>query len=440
MKITIIGTGYVGLVSGACLADTGNEVVCVDKNPKKIALLQDGIVPFYEPGLEALVKRGLKEGRLKFTQNISQGLDKTQIIFLTVDTPPSPSGAADLTNIFEVARQVGENLTGPALVVTKSTVPVGTTLKVKEIIQKKLAERNLSQDGVAVASNPEFLKEGSAIQDCRYPDRIVVGVESDAQAEILKELFEPFMRKKHCFLVMDITSAELSKYAANAMLATRISFMNEMANLCEKVGANIDLVRQAIGWDPRIGSHFLYAGLGYGGSCLPKDVQALIELAKQRDLPLRIVEAVDETNRRQKEKFVQKICTHFGGEQHLRGKQFALWGLAFKPETDDIRSAPALALIEKLTSLGARLNVFDPVAMENVRAQIGEKIVYCQGNYDCLVDADALIIATEWSEFRSPDFSKMKSSMKQPIIFDGRNLYQPQKMKELGFDYISMGR
>lgn len=439
MKITIVGTGYVGLVTGACLADIGNDVWCIDKNLEKILRLQDGILPIYEPGLETLVKRGLKEKRLHFRTDWKEALDQSQICFLTVDTPPSKEGAPDLTNVFAVADQLGSLLDHSILIVTKSTVPVGTTLKIKERVQRLLQERGIASEGVPVASNPEFLKEGTSVQDFRYPDRIVVGVESSADAERLRELYEPFMRKKNCFLVMDIASSELCKYAANAMLATRISFMNEMANLCEKVGANIDFIRQAIGWDPRIGPHFLYPGLGYGGSCLPKDVLAVAQMGREKDCPLPLLEAVNQVNLRQRDTFLKKIISYFGVE-NLKEKRFALWGLSFKPETDDIRQAPALSLIEKLLRHGVQLRVFDPVAMENVRQAIGEKVTFCQSSFECLEGAEALLIATEWNEFRSPDFAKMKTLLKRPIIFDGRNLYPPAKMKDLGFDYLSMGR
>lgn len=440
MKVAIIGTGYVGLVTGACLAETGNEVWCVDKNEEKIAKLLDGVIPIYEPGLEPLVKRGLKEERLFFTTNLAKAVKNTDICFLTVDTPPAKNGAPDLTNVFAVAENLGERLTPPCLVVTKSTVPVGTTTKVKEKIAAKLKARGINADGFAVASNPEFLKEGTSVQDFRYPDRIVVGVENPTDANVLKELYEPFMRKRDCLLVMDIASAELSKYAANAMLACRISFMNELSRLSETVGADIDKIRRAIGWDPRIGQQFLYPGLGYGGSCLPKDVSALNQLGKEKNLSLPLLQAIEDTNQRQREWFLQKISRYYESPENLKDKVVALWGLAFKPETDDIREAPALFLIETLLKYGAHIKAFDPVAVENVARLFGKKIELVSNSYQCLSGADCLVIATEWNEFRSPDFKKMKQTMRQPVIFDGRNLYPPQKMREMGFDYVSIGR
>lgn len=440
MKITIIGTGYVGLVTGACLADAGNEVWCVDKNEAKIAKLLNGVIPIFEPGLEPLVLRGVKEKRLYFTTDLPAAVQKADICFLTVDTPPNADGSPNLNNIFAASESLGNHLDPDCLVVTKSTVPVGTTFKIKEIILKKFKERRVDAESFAVASNPEFLKEGTSVQDFRHPDRIVVGVENPSAGEKLKELYEPFMRKKDCLLVMDVASSEISKYAANAMLAARISFMNEMSNLCEKVGADIDKVRQSIGWDPRIGPHFLYPGLGYGGSCLPKDVSALIRLGKDKNYPLPLVEAVGETNRRQKENFLQKIARHFGGPEKMKGKNIALWGLAFKPETDDIREAPALFLAENFLKWGVNIRAFDPVAADNVRLLFGDQMQFLSGNYECLEGADCLVIATEWSAFRSPNFAKMKQLMKKPVIFDGRNLYPPAKMKEMGFDYFSIGR
>lgn len=440
MKITIIGTGYVGLVTGACLADTGNEVWCIDKNAEKIGRLLDGIIPIYEPGLEPLVKRGVKEGRLHFTTQWDPAVENTNICFLTVDTPPSQNGRPDLTNIYAATDELGKRLVPPSLVVTKSTVPVGTTLKIKERLQEKLKERRLPAAGLRVASNPEFLKEGTSVQDFRNPDRIVVGVENEKDAKLLKELYEPLMRRQDCFLVMDIASAELSKYAANAMLASRISFMNELATLSEALGADIDRIRQSIGWDPRIGSNFLYPGLGYGGSCLPKDVAALIQLGGEKGIPLPIMTAIHQTNQNQKERFLQKITLHFGSPKEIEGKAIALWGLSFKPETDDIREAPAVFLAEELLKQGARIRAFDPVAIENVRARMGNKVEFCANSYACLEGADALVIATEWNEFRSPDFQKMKQLMRQPVIFDGRNLYPPEKMSQMGFDYFSIGR
>ena len=440
MKIAVIGSGYVGLVTGACLADSGNEVWCVDKNETKIKNLEKGILPIYEPGLDLLIARGIKEGRLYFTSDLAAVLKEADVCFLTVDTPSDEEGAADLTNVFAVADFVGEHLSRPVLLVTKSTVPVGTTLKIKNRIQTKLKNRAANPDWITVASNPEFLKEGSAVQDFCYPDRIVVGLENKEEAERLRELYEPFMRNRDCFLVMDIASTELSKYASNAMLAARISFMNEVAALCEKMGGDIGFVRQVMGFDPRIGSQFLYAGLGYGGSCFPKDVLALIQLGKETGCPLPSVQATNQTNQRQRELFLQKIFHHFGGSQNLKGKSVAFCGIAFKPETDDIRQAPAITLIEKLLDAGARVHAFDPVAMDNAKLVFGSKVNFCPGNYQCLEGADCLVIATEWNEFRSPNFLKMRQLMKNPVIFDGRNLYPTDKMQDLGFDYYSIGR
>lgn len=439
MKIAIIGSGYVGLVTGACLADTGNEVWCVDKNGEKIGKLAGGTLPIYEPGLAPIVIRGVKESRLFFTTTLAEALETADISFLTVDTPAGPDGRADLTNVKAVAEAIGSLLEKPMLIVTKSTVPVGTTLAVKKIIQAKLNARGRDAAWVSVASNPEFLKEGTAVQDFRYPDRIVVGVERPADGQMLRELYEPLMRKRDCFLVMDIASAELSKYAANAMLAARISFMNEMANISRKMGADIDKIRETLGADVRIGPHFLHAGLGYGGSCLPKDVQTLIHLAREQGEPVPLISAIHQTNERQKDVFLQKITGHFGGLGGMRGKTAALWGLAFKPETDDMREAPAIFLIRRLLECGARVRVYDPAAMEKARQFFQNRMDYAATQYDCLEGADCLIIATEWNEFKSPDFEKMKQRMKTPVIFDGRNLFPAAVLRARGFDYHSFG-
>ncbi|MBI4125654.1 MAG: UDP-glucose/GDP-mannose dehydrogenase family protein [Deltaproteobacteria bacterium] len=433
MKISIIGTGYVGLVTGACLADAGNEVWCSDKNEEKIRKLSDGIIPIYEPGLDSLVKRGITEERLFFTTALAPAMEKADICFLTVDTPSNHDGTTDLTNVFAAAEALSAALEPSTLVVTKSTVPVGTTLKIKERLKKKWE--------VPVASNPEFLKEGTSVQDFSHPDRIVVGVERPEDAEVLRELYAPFMRKRERFLVMDIPSAELTKYVANAMLACRISFMNEMANLCERAGADIDKVREALGWDHRVGPHFLFPGLGYGGSCLPKDVAALLQLGADKDYPLSLLQAVDTVNKKQRKIFFEKIIGHFGSSKNLRGKRIAFWGISFKPETDDVREAPALYLMEKLSEGGAMIRAFDPVAGPKAReTPIGKKVEWVSNNYACLEEADALVICTEWNEFRSPDFEKMKRRMRRPVIFDGRNLYNPQKLKASGFFYASFGR
>lgn len=441
MRITIIGTGYVGLVAGACLADVGNEVWCVDKNAHKIETLKKGEIPIYEPGLEDIVKRNEAEKRLFYTTDLSQAITSSDICFITVDTPPDGDGRADLKNVIAVAEQLGELIDTHKTVVTKSTVPVGTTAKIKNIITEKLRTRNLDAEKLLdVASNPEFLKEGDAVNDFMKPDRVIVGVEKDAVAEKLHELYRPFMRKSDRFLKMDVASAELAKYAANSMLATRISFMNEMARLCDKVGADIDAIRHALGTDPRIGPDFLYAGLGYGGSCFPKDMKALIQLGQEYHTPLTVIESADNTNYTQREWFWEKIVHHFGGINNLKDKNFAVWGVAFKANTDDVRFAPSLDLVTRLINNGAKVAICDPVAEENGRNTLGKEVKWHDGQYDCVEDADALIICTEWREFRSPDFDRMNSLMKAPIIFDGRNLYDPHTPISCGFTYVSVGR
>lgn len=443
MKIAILGTGYVGLVTGACLAGKGHEVWCVDKNETKIANLQKKIVPIFEPGLETLVARGLEERRLFFTTDLKEAAAGAALCFLTVDTPAGRGGAPNIDNVLIAAANLGAVLQPPLLVVTKSTVPVGTTRGVLEILQAKLKERGLPAEEVAVASNPEFLKEGSSVRDFLEPDRVVVGVENSAHAEILRELYRPFLKTPEQFLVMDIASAELAKYAANAMLACRISFINEIAALCEKTGADVEKIRQALGTDPRIGPHFLYAGLGFGGSCFPKDVTALLALGEEHQVWLPVVEGAQATNDRHKERFASKIYDHLQPQQPkrvtLKNKTIALWGLAFKPQTDDIREAVSLHLIQSFRDWGAGIRAFDPAAMENVR-RLETGITLCEDKYDCLQGADCLVIVTEWDEFRRPDFARMKSLMKRPLIFDGRNIFNPAQMKELGFDYHSQGR
>jgi UDPglucose 6-dehydrogenase len=444
MKLCVIGTGYVGLVSGACMADAGNDVICVDKNDEKVRKLKDGVIPIYEPGLEDIVKQNEKEGRLSYTTNLSEGLKDAQVCFVTVDTPPDGDGRADLTNVLAVAKSIGELLDHYAIVVTKSTVPVGTTKKVKAVISEGLKGRGL--DPVKffdVASNPEFLKEGDAVNDFMKPDRVIVGVEKDLVADVLHELYRPFMRRQDRFIRMNVESSEITKYAANAMLATRISFMNEMSRLCEKVGADIGHVRNGIGSDPRIGTDFLYAGLGYGGSCFPKDTKAIVELGKEYGSRLSVVESVDRTNDLQREWFWQKISAHFGAGADLKNKKFAIWGVAFKANTDDVRFAPSLYIMEKLLAAGVGVCAYDPVAMKTGSHALGQKsadVTWMNGNYECLDGADALIICTEWLEFRSPDWKRIKSAMKGSVIFDGRNLYQPAVVKEAGFEYHSVGR
>lgn len=442
MKLCVIGTGYVGLVSGACMADVGNTVYCVDKDSAKIAALKKGVIPIYEPGLEEVVRRNETEGRLFYTTDLGEGLKGAEVCFITVDTPPGGDGSADLTNVMAVAEQIGALLDHQAIVVTKSTVPVGTTLRVKEIIANSLRARGLVPEKMlSVASNPEFLKEGSAVEDFMKPDRVIVGVEDEGTVVQLHTLYTPFMRRQDRFIKMGIQSSELVKYAANAMLATRISFMNEMARLCEKVGADINDLRQGLGSDPRIGPDFLYAGLGYGGSCFPKDMKAVIDLGKKYGERLSVIESADRTNDAQREWFWNKITARFGAGSDMKGKQFAIWGVAFKANTDDVRFAPALYLIDRLLNAGAKIAAFDPVARVNAeRALGGATVTWCENAYDCVEGADALIICTEWREFRSPDFKKMSAIMRSAVIFDGRNLYEPDLLKEAGFVYHCVGR
>lgn len=441
MKIAVIGTGYVGLVTGACLADAGNAVCCVDKNAQKVEHLKQGHIPIYEPGLEEVVKHNEDEGRLAYTTDLQQALDQSDICFICVDTPPDGDGKADLTNVLAVAKEIGQKMNGYKVVVTKSTVPVGTTFKVKETIQDELAKRGVDESvRVDVASNPEFLKEGSAVEDFMKPDRVIVGTEREEVAEMLHQIYAPFMRKRDRFLSMDIASSELSKYAANAMLATRISFMNELSQLCESTGANVTHVRDALGTDPRIGPDFLYAGLGYGGSCFPKDMKALIQLGREYHVPMTIASSADEANDDHRTWFWQKIDAHFKINGGLAGKKIAVWGVAFKANTDDVRCAPSLTLMDKLAEAGATVLAFDPAAMKNGQVVLGDRVTWCASNYDCIDGADALIVCTEWREFRSPDFDRLKKSMNAPVIFDGRNLYDPRAMKEQGFIYTSVGR
>ena len=432
MKIAVIGTGYVGLVTGTCFADSGNTITCVDIDEKKIARLRNGDIPIYEPGLSELVIRNTKAGRLNFTTDLASAVKPAEMIYLAVGTPPADDGSADLTALFRVVQDIAPLLADDAIVVTKSTVPVGTNAKIYD----RLIE--LTGRECDVASNPEFLKEGAAIDDFMKPDRVVVGVRRPEVAEKLRELYSPFLRTEHPFLSMTPESAELTKYVANALLSTKISFINEMANLCERVGGDINDVRRGIGHDQRIGFAFLFPGVGYGGSCFPKDVRALANVAKQYGIEPRILDAVDDVNRKQKRVMQQKVEEYFGGD--LKGKTIAVWGLAFKPRTDDIREAPALVLIDRLLELGAQVRVHDPEAMENVRADYGDRLQYSELPINALQDADALAILTEWSEFRHPDFKEMKRVMRQPVIFDGRNLYEPHDMRNEGFAYFSIGR
>ncbi len=439
MKITVIGTGYVGLVSGTCLADVGNDVLCLDLDANKIRILNEGGIPIYEPGLEAMVRKNVAAGRLRFTTDIEQAVDFGTMQFIAVGTPPDEDGAADLKYVVAAARNIGKHMTGYKVVVDKSTVPVGTADKVRAAITEELQTRG-ADIPYSIVSNPEFLKEGAAIEDFMKPDRIVVGAE-DAQAmELMRQLYAPFQRNHERVIMMDLRSAELTKYAANAMLATRISFMNELANLAETLGADIELVRQGIGADPRIGYHFLYPGCGYGGSCFPKDVQALIRTAAESGQQLHVLQAVEQANELQKHVLTRKIVRHFGND--LSGKTFALWGLAFKPNTDDMREAPSRVLIGELLERGAKVRAYDPVAIAEARHIYGAdaRIEYAQSPMDALTGTDALAIVTEWKEFRSPDFEAIKAKLKNPVIFDGRNLYDPAHPRKAGLEYFAIGR
>lgn len=432
MKIAVIGTGYVGLVTSTCLAESGNDVVGIDKDASKIAVLESGRLPIYEPGLLELVERNRRVGRLTFTTDLARGIQEARLIFIAVGTPQSAEGSADLSNIWAVGDVLAPHLQDDQVVVLKSTVPVGTNRRLAE----RLAQRGRPR--VEVASNPEFLKEGAAVDDFMKPDRVVVGVRRPEVGEVLHELYAPFLRTEQPFLAMSPESAEMTKYVANAMLATKISFINEMANLCERAGADINDVRRGIGHDARIGFQFLFPGAGYGGSCFPKDVRALIATAQQLDAPLRLMEAVDKVNENQKEILLRKIRRHYGAV--LKGKTLAIWGLAFKPRTDDIREAPALTLIDGLLAAGAHVRVHDPEAMANVRALYGNKLVYCDRPYGALEGADGLAIVTEWQQFRHPDFEIIRRLLSEPVIFDGRNLYDPRQLESLGFKYYAIGR
>ena len=437
MKIAIVGTGYVGLVTGTCFAEMGTEVFCVDVNTEKIENLKQGIIPIYEPGLEDMVHRNQQAGRLHFTTDLTECLDEVEVLFSAVGTPPDEDGSADLKYVLEVARTVGRHIKKHILVVTKSTVPVGTAKKVRQAIQDELDKRG-AQIEFDVASNPEFLKEGAAISDFMSPDRVVVGIESERAEELMTRLYRPFLLNNFRVIFMDVPSAEMTKYAANAMLATRISFMNDVANLCEIVGADINMVRKGIGSDNRIGNRFLYAGIGYGGSCFPKDVKALINTAKLNNYPMRILQAVEEVNDEQKSLLFRKLEKHFNGD--LKGKRIAIWGLAFKPETDDMREAPSLVLIEKLLAAGCEVYAYDPVAVEESKRRIGESVHYAKDIYDAVVDADALMLVTEWKEFRMPSWSAIKKLMATPLVLDGRNIYDIKEMEENGFVYHWIGR
>jgi UDPglucose 6-dehydrogenase len=432
MKISIIGTGYVGLVQGACFADTGNSVICMDVDEKKIANLKKGIIPIYEPGLEEMVKRNVQDGRLTFSTDLKSTVAKSKIIFLCLPTPQSEDGSADLTHVLSVSKQIAEYLNEEKIIISKSTVPVGTVEKIRRLFEEN------GKFSVKVVSNPEFLKEGTALQDSLRPDRVIIGTGDKKTAEILTELYEPFVRTGNPIIVMDEKSAELTKYAANSFLAAKITFMNDMANLCEIVGADIEWIRKGIGSDPRIGRNFLFAGIGYGGSCFPKDVKALIKTSGTHGHTLRMLETVDRINEDQKGVLVNKIKKHFSGK--LKNKTVAVWGVAFKPQTDDIREAPSLVIITSLLDEGAKVRLHDPVAMPNAKKVFGTYVQYCESAYDTLKDADALAIITEWNEFRKPDFQRMKSLMKEPVIFDGRNIYDPKEVRDAGFTYYGIGR
>jgi UDPglucose 6-dehydrogenase len=436
MKIAVVGTGYVGLVTGTCFAEVGIDVTCIDIDQKKIENLKKGILPIYEPGLEEMVTRNVEAGRLNFSTSLAESIKGCDVAFIAVGTPPGEDGSADLKYVLGVATEIGEHMDTYTVVVTKSTVPVGTAIKVNEAVKQALNKRNATIE-YNVASNPEFLKEGAAVDDFLKPDRIVVGIDSKRAEDIMRKLYKPFLLNGHPIIFMDIPSAEMTKYAANAMLATKISFMNDVANLCEIMGADVNMVRKGIGSDPRIGNKFIYPGIGYGGSCFPKDVKALIKTAQENGHAMRILQAVEDVNDDQKLVLFDKISKHFGGT--LKGKTFALWGLSFKPKTDDMREAPSLVIIEKLLQAGANVKAFDPVAMHEAKKIIGEQITYCKDQYDTLIDADALLIATEWPEFRSPNFNVIAKLMKTKTIFDGRNIYDLEEMQELGFVYHCIG-
>ena len=438
MNIAIVGTGYVGLVTGACFADTGVNVTCVDVDEKKIAELKQGKMPIYEPGLDELVTENYAAGRLHFTTSLEAVLNEQDIIFSAVGTPPDEDGSADLKYVLQVARTIGRNLNKYVVVVTKSTVPVGTAVKIRDVINEELDKRGVQID-FDVASNPEFLKEGSAIKDFMSPDRVVVGVDSERAKRLLTRLYKPFLLVNFRVIFMDIPSAEITKYAANSMLATRISFMNDIANLCEKVGADVNMVRDGIGSDARIGRRFLYAGCGYGGSCFPKDVKALVKTADDNGYSMEVLKAVERVNERQKALLFTKLQKAFGNIS-LNGHTVTLWGLAFKPETDDMRESTALVMIRLLSEAGCKIRVYDPIAMDECKRRVGDAVTYCRDMYDAVDGSEALLLLTEWKQFRLPDWQKVKDRMKRPLLIDGRNIFDAQEMKELGFDYHCIGR
>ena len=432
MKITVIGTGYVGLVAGACFADSGNQVVCLDVNPEKIATLNQGGIPIYEPGLEEVVRRNRNEGRLVFTTDAEMAIDHGKVIFIAVGTPQDEDGSADLTYVLAAARSIGQLMKGPKVIVDKSTVPVGTAEKVAAEI------RSVTSHPVAVVSNPEFLKEGNALEDFMSPDRVVIGTDDDEARKVMAELYEPFMRTGRRILFMDARSAEMAKYAANALLATKVTFMNEMANLCDRLGADVDLVRRAVGSDARIGPAFLFPGIGYGGSCFPKDVSAIRRMGRDAGYPLRLLDSVDDVNNDQKLLLVRKVEDLFGKD--LSGKRFALWGLSFKPKTDDMREAPSLTIARALIARGATVAAHDPEAMKEAKRLLGDSVELCDTPDAALKGADALLVCTEWTVYRQPDFEAMKALLKKPVVLDGRNIYDPARMKALGYTYYGVGR
>ena len=431
MNIAVIGTGYVGLVAGSCFAEGGNDVLCVDNNAEKVAKLKQGVIPIYEPGLPELVERNMREERLSFTTNLEDAVKKSLVIFLAVGTPTTPTGAADLTAVFDVAAAIGGAMDRYKVVVTKSTVPVGTAKKIREVIKKH------TKHPFDVVSNPEFLKQGAAVEDFMKPDRVIVGADDPRPAEILRDLYAPFVRTGNPVMIMDIQTAEIVKYAANAFLAARISFMNEIANLCDVVGADVDMVRKGLASDSRIGPAFLFPGVGYGGSCFPKDTRALIETGRENNYDMKILHAVHEVNVEQPRRFVDKVVGHFG---NLKGKRLAVWGLAFKPRTNDMRDAPAIAIIDELLEKGATVSAYDPEAMEEAKKIFKSRIQLGANNYSCLEGVDALLVVTEWQAFRNPNFERMKSMMGQPVIFDGRNIYDAEHLRELGFTYYGVGK
>lgn len=440
MKVTVVGTGYVGLVTGACLSEMGNHVLCLDVDERKIRILKDGGIPIHEPGLEAIVKRNVAAGRLQFTTDVAAAVAHGTIQFIGVGTPPDEDGSADLQYVLAAATNIGRLMTDYKVIVDKSTVPVGTADKVRSAVQAALEARGLANTEFAVVSNPEFLKEGAAVEDCMRPDRIIVGADDERAVLLMRALYTPFMRNHDRMQVMDVRSAEFTKYAANAMLATRISFMNELALLAERVGADIEAVRKGIGSDPRIGTHFLYPGTGYGGSCFPKDVKALIHTGRENALELRVLQAVEAVNERQKRVLVDKITAEFGAD--LTGRTFALWGLAFKPNTDDMREAPSRVIVHELTRRGAAVRAYDPVAIDEAKRVLEGTpgLTFVANQSEALQGADALVVVTEWKEFRNPDFDAIKAALKEPVVFDGRNIYDPALMKSFGVEYLGIGR